>query len=290
MANSIDQVYIDAFDRNVRHLAQQSRNRLRHMVDVRGSTAETEAWDTIAKADMSAKVGRGAPTPVVNAGAGSTWARRIAGNKTFDIGDLVGTDDITQMIADPNSNISRSFAKAAYRSQDDVIIEAATGTALDGDGNNNAFPAGQIVNTGYGSDISFDLVTEVSRIFLEADIDPEEEKWFIIGPQQQKKLLQLTEATNQDYAYKALMAGYVQDWMGFNWVVSTRLISPGANQRTCFAMTKQALGMQVNQDIQTEIAKDPSASFDWRIYTSWQGGAVRVEDEQIVQLQVSEPL
>lgn len=288
MANTIDQVYIDAFDRNIRHLAQQSRNRLRHMVDVRGSTAETEAWDTLAPSEMSPKVGRGAPTPIVNSGAGSTWGRRIAGNETFDIGDLVGKDDITQMIADPNSNIARSFSMSAYRSQDDVIIAAATGTALDGEGNNNVFPTGQIIGD-YSTDITFDAVTAVSELFLDADIDPEVEKWFVIGPKQQRKLLQLTEATNQDYAYKALMEGYVQDWMGFNWVVSTRLEAPQVQQRTCFALTKQALGMQINQDIMSEIAKDPSASFDWRIYTSWQGGSIRVEDQQIVQAQFSEP-
>ena len=54
-------------------------------------------------------------------------------------------------------------------------------------------------------------------------------------------------------------------------------------------MTKWALGMQINEDIQTEIAKDPSASFDWRIYTHWTGGAVRAEDQQIVRVKVSEP-
>lgn len=285
MSNSIDQVYIDAFDRNIRHLAQQSRNRLRHMVDVRGSTAETESWDTLGSSEMSPKVSRGAPTPVIDA----PWGRRIAGNETFDIGDLTGTEDITQMIADPNSNLARSFGMAAYRSQDDVIIAAATGTALDGDGVNNVFPASQEVGGAYAADINFDLVTEVNELFLEADIDPEEEKWFIIGPKQQRKLLQLTEATNQDYAYKALMNGYVQDWMGYNWVVSTRLLTPGAQQRDCFALTKYALGMQINEDIQTEIAKDPSASFDWRIYTHWTGGAVRVEDQQIVRVKVSEP-
>lgn len=285
MANTIDQVFIDAFDRNIRHLAQQSRNRLRHMVDVRGSTAETESWDTLTPSEMATKASRGAPTPVEDV----TWGRRIAGNVTFDIGELVGTEDITQMIADPNSNLARSFGMAAYRSQDDVIIAAATGTALDGNGVNNVFPTSQEVGGAYAADISFDLVTEVNELFLEADIDPEEEKWFVIGPKQQRKLLQLTEATNQDYAYKALMNGYVQDWMGYNWVVSTRLLTPGAQQRDCFAMTKWALGMQINEDIQTEIAKDPSASFDWRIYTHWTGGAVRVEDQQIVRVKVSEP-
>jgi hypothetical protein len=279
MANVIQDVFVDAFDRNIRQLAQQSRNRLRGYVDVRGSSSETEAWDTLAPSEMSLKSGRGAATPVVDA----PWGRRVAGNATYDIGELVGTDDITQMLADPLSNLTRSFGMAAYRSQDDVII-----AALDGNGGSVAFDAGQIVGGAYTADINFDLVTEVSEKFLDNDIDPETEKVFVISPAQQRKLLQLTEATNQDYAHKALQQGFVQDWMGFMWIVSTRLNSPGANQRDCFAMTKQALGFQLNQDLTTNVAKDPSASFDWRVYTEWQGGCVRVEDEQIVWAKVSE--
>lgn len=284
MGNVVASVFVDAFDRNIRQLAQQSRNRLRGYVDVRGSSAESESWDTLAPSEMSPKAGRGASTPVIDA----PWGRRVAGNGTFDIGEVVATDDITQMLADPLSNLTRSFGMAAYRSQDDVIIAAATGTALDGDGNNNAFPPGQIVGGAYAADINFDLVTEVSEKFLSNDIDPETRKVFVIGPAQQRKLLQLTEATNQDYAHKALQEGFVQDWMGFMWIVSTRLDDGSAAGRDCFAMTEHALGMQLNQDIQSEVAKDPSASFDWRVYTSWQGGAVRVEDEQIVWAKVSE--
>jgi hypothetical protein len=103
-----------------------------------------------------------------------------------------------------------------------------------------------------------------------------------------RTLLQIAEATNNDYAYKALLEGYVKSWMGFEWIVSTRLLVPLAGQRTCFAMTKRALGLQVNRDISSRIAEDPSISFAWRIYTFATYGAVRVEDEHIVQVQLAD--
>jgi hypothetical protein len=289
MANSVGNVFVEGFDRRVRQLAQQSRTRLVPYVETRGSSAQNENWERLGATEFAAKASRGAATPIANV----PWSRRVSGNAVYDAGELIGKEDITQMLADPNSNIAQSFAMGANRSQDDRIIAAATGTALDGQGAANPFPDSQKVTgddiaDSYSADISFDLVTKVVESFLNNDIDPETRKVAVVGPAQMKKLLQTTEATNQDYAQKALMNGFVNDWLGLDWIVSTRLNSPGANQRDCFVMTQRAIGMQMNADIMTQIAKDPSASFDWRLYTCWQGGAVRVEDEQIVWMQVSE--
>lgn len=288
MSSVISNVFIDGFNREVRHLAQQSRTRLKPYVQVRSSTAEFENWETLDFTELSDKAARtagiGVPTPIADV----PWARRVSSNSMKDAGELVGLDQITQMLADPNSNVARSFAMGANRAEDDYIIAASTGTALDGQGANNALPASQIVGTGYGADISFDLVTQVAEKFLDADIDPDERKIFVVGPAQMRKLLQTTEATNQDYAQKALMEGFVNNWMGMDWIVSTRLNSPGANQRDCFAMTTRALGYQENKAITTQIAQDPSNSFDWRIYTCLQAGAVRVDDKHVVKVEVSE--
>lgn len=284
MANSIGNVFIEGFDANVRHLAQQDQARLLARVDIRASTAENENWETLAKTDFSPKLSRGAATPVADV----PWGRRKSGNTTYDQGEVVATDDITQMLADPNSNIAQSFSYGANRSQDSVIITAATGVATDGDGASVAFDTDQIVGAGYGSPISFDMVTEVTEKFLSNDISPMYRKCFVVGPAQMRKLLQTTEATNTDYANQALVNGYVNDWMGYDWIVSNLLDNGAGSGRDIFAMSNKAIGFQMNQNITSEIAKDPSRSFDWSIYSSWQGGAVRVEDAHLVWCQVSE--
>lgn len=284
MANTIGSVFVEGFDRNVRHLAQQQMNRLRPYVDTRSSSAQFENWETLDASDMTTKTGRGQATPV----SPVPWARRTSTNTTDHVSDLVGKEDITQMLADPNSNIARSFAMAANRAVDDKIIAAATGTALPGSGGVGiAFTNEQTIGD-YTTPISFDMVTEVAEKFLENDIDPGTRKVAVISPNAMRKLLQTTEATNQDYAQKALAQGFVNNWMGLDWIVSTRLLIPANDQRDCFIMTDRAIGLQVNQDIMTEVAKDPSNSFDWRIYTSLQCGAVRVEDKQIVRLKLIE--
>lgn len=281
MANTIDKVFVQTYERIVRHLAQQPVARLRPYVSERGSGGVNHNWERLAPVDASQKTTRLQATPVADA----VWSRRVSLAKTYDVGDSVEQEDQVQMIVEPNSNLAYGQGMAMGRSYDDEIIAAATGTALDGDGGANVFPAGQIVGD-YTGVISLDAVTEVTEKFLENDIDVGEPKVFVVGPNQQRSLLQIAEATSRDYAYPALMQrGVVESWMGYTWIISTRLLKPLATQTTCFAMTKRALGLQVNRDVSSRISEDPSISYAWRIYCFATFGAVRVEDEHIVQFQ-----
>ena len=105
--------------------------------------------------------------------------------------------------------------------------------------------------------------------------------------------MQLTEATSGDYnAVRPLTSrGYIESWMGYSWLVSTLLPDSSSGQddseNYIFAMTRRALGLQMNRDIWVRIAEDPSFSFAWRIYCASTFGAIRVEDEQIVRVNCS---
>ena len=158
-----------------------------------------------------------------------------------------------------------------------------SGRSADGAGAPVVFPVGQVVGDGTGV-FTFDGVTEVYEKFMLNDIDPMEQKFMFVGPTQLRKMQQLTEYTSSDYVNIKALAdyGYVKAWMGFTWIVSTRLLAPGAGEISCVAMTKRALGLQMNRDITTRVAEDPSISFAWRIYAYMTLGAVRVEDEHIV--------
>ena len=200
-------------------------------------------------------------------------------------------EDPIQMLVDPQSNIAYSLAMAMKRAQDDSIIAAATGDSVDGAGGAVVFPAGQKVGDGTGV-FSFDGVTEVYEKFMENDIDPEETKYMVIGPVQLRKMQQLTEYTSSDYVNIKTLAtnGFVRSWMGFDWIVSTRLLAPVGGQISCFAMTKRAIGLQMNRDLAVRVAEDPSISFAWRVYCYGTWGATRVEDEQIVHWHLKDTL
>jgi len=135
----------------------------------------------------------------------------------------------------------------------------------------------------------------VQEKFMQNDIDPSIAKVAVVGPTQVRKLMQLTEQTSSDYVQAQALqtlnqAGIVPNWMGFTWVLSTRLLAPAAGELSCLFMTKRALGLHVAKDIGARIAEDPSNSFAWRIYCNLVMGAVRVEDEHIVELHVADTL
>ncbi len=279
MAISINNAYVQSFENNVRHLAQQSESRARRAVTEKNVSSEKHNWERMGANSASLKTGARQATPEND----STWSRRTSLAATYDIGDTSEQEDPVQMLVDPNSNIVRSVGMAMRRQIDDVIFAAATGDATDGAGAAVPFPAGQVVGDGTGV-FTFDGVTEVYEKFMENDIDASQDKYMFVGPKQLRKMQQLTEATSGDYQnVKALATdGYLRSWMGFNWIVSTRLLIPGAGEISCLAMTMQAMGLQMNRDITTRVAEDPSISFAWRIYAYMTLGAVRVEDEHIV--------
>ncbi len=290
---TVELVYVETYESIVRHLAQQKPSRLRPWVMEKAVQSNGHNWERLGTAEAVAKspvggpTGRNVPTPE----HGYPFSRRRSTPGTFHTGDTTEPEDIVQVLIDPNSNIAQAQAYAMNRSIDDEILDAADRDADDGNGGTVAFPAAQIVSDGTTA-ITFDIVTEVTEKFMDNDIDPDIEKVMVISPAQARKLLQLTEATSGDYnAVRPLTAkGYIESWMGYTWLVSTRLNSPAGGEVHCLCMTRKALGLQVNRDVSVEVAKDPTISFAWRIYCSATFGAVRVEDEHIVRIHLSETI
>ncbi len=296
-ATSQPNVYIQTFESIVRHLAQQEVTRLRPHVTERSAQSESHNWERLASSVATQKTSRLTDTPdgTTNAtpNASTVWSRRVSVAQTWHNGDSTEQEDPSQMLVDPNSNLAMSLAYSMRRAMDDIIINAATGNALDGDGNNQAFPAGQTIGTGAGTGpITFDLITQVQEKFLQNDIGMDVPKVAIIGPTQVRKLMQLTEQTSSDYVgvrdrgqlQQLADTGVAPNWMGFTWVMSTRLLGTPATDIRCLFFTKRAIGLHVARDINARIAEDPAFSFAWRIYCQFVAGAVRVEDEHIVQL------
>lgn len=285
MSNTISNVYIETFEANVRHKAQQEIARLLPYVQVRGEESENHNWEKLGVSDASVKTTRKQATPT----ADTPWDRRVAVSATWDNGDSTEQEDPVQMLVDPNSNLVMSLGYSMRRAQDDVLIAAATADALEGDGSTTTFPAGQEVGD-YSTPVSFDAITAIQEKFMDNDIDMSIPKVAVVGPTQIRKLMQLTEQTSADYVHREALqqltnTGIVPMWMGFTWVASTRLLhptDPGVDI-DCLFFTQRAIGMNIPKNITARVAEDPSISFAWQIYCFTVMGAVRVEDEQIVR-------
>ena len=289
-------IRVDAFQSNIKHLAQQEKSKLFMYVDSTSPQAETNAWDFLASGDMGPKSRN---TASAGNETGRAWSRRQAVATPFIDHEIVETQDINMMLTDPKSKLLQSMGKAAGREYDDIIIAAAIGNAnvitrasAVPTTTPTALAAGQILGTGI-LPMNFDQVAQVQKLFMINDIDPSVPKVAVIGPQQVYELLNLTEQVSGDYVNKQALqtlnaSGIVPNWMGFTWIMSTRLNIPSTGKRDCIFFTEDALGMHIAQDVAAYCAQDPSQQYAWRPQTEFTAGAVRLEDAQIVKLQVAD--
>lgn len=289
MVATVDQAYIDTFENNVRHVAQQRTAKLRGWAQNAGENSKSHNWPKLGKIEASDKTTRLQTTPVADA----VWTERTSLIVPFDAGESTEQEDPTQMLVDPNSNLVRALGYGMERKVDDKLIAAATADALNGDGTTDAFDYAAQGAGDYALPISFDMVTAVQEKFMLQDIDPEVPKVAVVGPTQVRKLMQLTENTSSDYVHAQALQSYgiAPNWLGFTWINSTRLLAGGdtgggAGTKDCLFMTMDAMGLHVAKDITARVAEDPSISFAWRMYVFAHMGAVRIEDEQIVALKV----
>jgi len=286
MTITIDNAFVENYKGIVTHLAQQKENKLRKFVTEVDSKGESYNFDILAATEALTKSGRRVTTEYVD----DMWSRRVAQPGTYTHTMTVEHEDKVQMLINPDNAYAENQAMAMARKWDDIIIAAATSTALDGDGAANSFPGGQVVSDG-SVKISFDLITQVIETFLANEIDMDVPKVFVIGPTQVRALLNLTQQTSADYVNREALqklnaTGIVSNWMGFTWLMSNRLLAPDTGEVGCLAFTKRAIGLAVNQNMFTRIGENPAMSYLIQIFAQFTAGAVRVEDEQIVHLRI----
>ena len=287
MAPTIDSAFIEEYEDNVRHLAQQMETRLRPHVYEVSSGGKAYNFERLDATDAIEKTGRRVPTEYID----DEWTRRVATPRTFNHTLTIEHEDKVQMLVNPDSNYAYNQAMAMNRQMDTLIVEACSGTALDGDGVPQPLPASQIIGDGT-TPISFDLLTASQEQFMKDEIMPEISKIMVVGPTQVRKLMQLTEQTSSDYVQAQALQRYgvVPNWMGFTWIVSNLLEAPAAGELYCLSYTRQGIGLAVNQDTFTRIGENPSMSYMWQVFSQWTMGAVRVEDEHVQLIHVADTL
>lgn len=290
-APTIPRAYVETFESRAIHISQQEDIRLANWVASRNEQSKSHNWDRIGAVEATTKTVADQGTPVNTPIAEAPWTRRQTQIATYHTGEITYKENVSQMLVDPNSTYVRNLGYAMGRQTDRVIISACDGDSRDGDGNTVPFPAGQMLGSAV-TPFSYDLVTDITRLHLENNVPMEMPKVNIISPGVAKKLFQLTEATSRDYHAAQTLAtkGWIDSWLGYAWLCSTLLTSPAGTERYCISMTSEAVGLHIARGIETKVGEDPSASFDWRIYTSMDIAAIRVHDEHLIRFHVDEAL
>jgi hypothetical protein len=291
MSFQITEAFAQQFADNFRHVAQQSVSRLESAVMVEsGIRGLSKSVNRMGRRTAQQRTTRHGDTPLND----QPHSTRFIDLGDWEDGDMLDDQDKIRMLADPTSDYVKAMVAGLNRAKDQVIINAALGaartapTAIGGATATVALPSSQRILVG-GTGLTKAKIFQAKRFFRRAEADEEngEELYFVYNASALADVLADTQLTSADFqTVQMIQNGSLRGkWMGFTWVPS-ELLPIVSTTRTCFAFAKSGLSLGIGEDIVTEIGKDPSKAFNVRIYAKMSIGAVRVEEEKVVAVEV----
>jgi hypothetical protein len=281
MADTQSVIYAQAYGQNIMQLAQQKYSKLVNCVYTRPNVrGKTFFQDQIGEWSMAVKGGRNVQTPNND----PALARRMGIMVDYHDARMVDRGDELKSISDPKSAYTIAAAQALGRQIDDVIIAAAIGSAYSGEtGSTTVTNGNQKIVT--ASTLTMAEVIAVKQALDKEDVEMED-RYFVTKPEALDSLLNVTQATSADYAaVKALVRGEIDTWMGFKWIMSTRITAATAPtgstlQGIAFQKYGICLAMADSPMVRTDERSD--LSYSWQVYYELNLGAVRLEEDRVL--------
>ena len=289
MSTEINKAFEQQFSDNFLHLSSQKDSKLGGRVrSEQVNDAKAFHFDRMDTVNMVQSISRHEDTPLTEV----PFSRRRVTFNTYRAVDLIDSPDRVKMAKDPTSPTMKQLVWALNRQKDDLIISAALGNAFAIDSadasSSVALPSGQQIANG-STDMTLAKLVEAKKMLLDNDVDPEEEEMFIVmGPAQLEALLNNTTVTSSDYnSIKALVAGQIDTYLGFKFIISTRL-DVASSIRSCFAWAKSGIGLAMNGSPNIRISERSDKNYSTQVFVEASLGATRIEDEKVVQIDCDE--
>jgi len=307
MSNQITESFVKQYNANVMHLSQQKGSKLRGTTRSESQKSKVQFYDRIGRVAAVIKAGRHSDTPQLD----TPHSRRAVTLADYEWADLIDNEDKLRTLNDPTNDYVMASMWAMGRSMDDVIIAALGGVAYAGEEGTTQVVHPNIqkyaANNGTAfSNLNVRTLRAVKRKFDDNDVAPGQ-RIFACAPSQIESMLSQTEVTSSDYAnVKALVQGEVDTFMGFKFIPLTRLVtqvaalsaspttgavgsgSSVAGTRKCYAYTKEGILSAIGQDMKSRIGERADKSYSNQVYACMSIGAVRMEEEQVVEVLCTE--
>lgn len=288
MSTEIPVAFAQKFHDDFIMLSQQKGSRLERTVrrDPDMLQGKFGHFDRIGKTEAAEILNRHGDTPLIS----TPHSRRRVGLRSFDWADLIDKRDVARMIAGGQlpARYSQNAVWAMGRKKDDLIISAANGNAVsideDDAATNVALPAAQKVAAG-GTGLTIGKLRSAKQILDGSDVDEDEPRFAVVTSKQVQDLLATTEVTSSDFnTVKALVAGQINTFMGFEFIRTERLTVDGASDRLCLFYAASALGMAVGEEVMVDIGPRRDKRNSTQVYVNMDMDATRIEDEKLVQV------
>lgn len=288
MSFEIPVSYVEQFSANVHMLAEQRMSRLENWVMREDVVGESFAKERVGNVEANLISNLHGDTPLNP----TPHSRRWGFMKDYDVADLIDKESKLKLLIDPMGPYTMKHAGAMGRAKDLEIIRAAEGTAQEGKNGSTAaaLPAAQQIAAG-GTGLTTAKVRNAKKLLDQAEVDEFIPRVFVTNAEGMDDLLAETEVTSSDFnTVKALVRGEIDTWVGFRFIrtelLTTQSTGPTVKRNLAWAMQGITLGM--GADIRSIGSPRPDKRHSQQIYTWMSIGAVRVEDVQVVAVDVQE--
>ena len=283
MSSQVTTAFVQQYSANIQMLSQQMGSLLRDKVRLESVVGKNAFFDQVGAVTAQKRTSRHSDTPQID----TPHARRRVSLVDYEFADLIDEQDKVRLLIDPTSSYAQAAAFAMGRAMDDEIISAALGTAFTGEtGSTSTANANQIVHGSTGLTIA-KLRSAKETLDLNS-VDPSIPRNIIVGPKQITDLLGTTEVTSSDFnTVKALANGEINQFLGFNFIVSNRLSLDGTT-RSCIAYAQDGIALGVGKDVTARIDERADKGYATQVYYCASFGATRMEEDKVVEVQATE--
>lgn len=284
MSSQVTTALIQQYSKDLMFALQQKGSRLENAVRKASINAEYEYFDEVGAATAAEITTRHADTVLSN----TPHSRRRVGSSWYAYADMVDTFDQVRVNHDFRKSYAQAAAWALGRQKDELIIDAAFGTAYTGKTGSTSvtFPSANEITLSSG--ITIAGLREAKYMLDSKDNDPDEERYIALTAYQMKELLETTEITSSDYnTVKALVHGEVDSFLGFKFI-QTELLDTASSVRSCIAWVKSGILLATARDVRVKISERADKNYGWQVYADVMIGATRMNENKVLKLKCTE--
>lgn len=305
MSTQITTAFVKQFSSNVYVLSQQQGSVLEGAVRKESIRGNEAFFERIGAATAVVKSSRHSDTPQID----SDHSRRRCTMNDYHWGDLIDDQDRIRILINPNSPYAQSAAWALGRVKDDVILDNGSGTAYSGvdGGTATALPNTQklaSVASSAGAELNVQALRRAKKKFDKANVSKMLTRHIAHNAHQLESLLGQTEVTSADFnTVRTLVMGDVDTFLGFkfhhteqtntqsgslSFDTSSGAVGSGGGDADTYdkvlAWAQDGILMGVGMEVKGRISERADKSYATQVYASLSLGAVRMEEEKVVEI------
>lgn len=286
--SSVPDHYVTKYDDDVKLVAQQKKSRLEDCVTLHaGIVGASKAVDRYGETEAQEIISRHGDTKHIEV----PHLRRYIDLRDYNHPTLLDREDTIKILDNPTNKYVMGAVAAMNRRKDKVIIAALGASARDVANGLVALPSGQKILNG-GTNITMAKLRTGIELLNAAEADsPEEDgtqRTFVYTANQLTKLMADSTLTSSDFnTLKALQDYQVDFFMGMKWK-RVEFLPKAGNIRSCYIFGKSYIGLGLGRDITNKVSERPDKNHAIQTYTEMSIGAVRIEDDGVVQIDCDE--